>query len=51
MALKQVIEIYELLDDARVSGKDVVNLFKDRGFTGVISDRVQGEKGKTIQLE
>ena len=47
MALKQVIEIYELLDDARVSGKDVVNLFKDRGFTGVISDRVQGEKGKT----
>lgn len=47
MALKQVIEIYELLDDSRVGGRDVVNLFKNRGIPEVVSDPVKGEKGST----
>ncbi|HXZ43443.1 MAG TPA: DUF1177 domain-containing protein [archaeon] len=47
MALKQVLEIAELLDSARVTGGDVVSLLKRRGVTEVRVRRVAGPKGFT----
>ena len=35
MALKQVIEIYELLDSARADGQRVTSLLKERGIQDV----------------
>jgi hypothetical protein len=47
MALRQVIEVYELLDSARVDGAKVAALFRDRGFTKTQITPVTGEKGRT----
>jgi len=47
MALKQVMEVYELLDDPRVSGDAVAQLFRSRGLTEVTVDCLEGEKGST----
>jgi hypothetical protein len=51
MALKQVIEIFELLDDARVSGEKVASLFRERGLGEVEVRSIQGEKGKTDSIK
>lgn len=47
MALKQVLEIYELLDSAIVTGSAVADLLKDRGATHVEVTTITGEKGST----
>lgn len=46
MALMQVMELYELLDDPNVSGEKVVAFFKEQGIEAV-SETVSGAKGST----
>lgn len=50
MALQQVIEIFELLDSAKVNGKQVVSLLRRRGLQDVRGLTVQGEGGKTDSI-
>ena len=47
MALKQVLEIYELLDSATVNGTIVADFLKARGATQISVNTIQGEKGST----
>lgn len=47
MALKQVIEIAEFLDSARVTGEAVATLLKRRGLEQVRVTPVKGPKGST----
>lgn len=47
MVLKQVIEVKEIIDDGRVSGKDIAALFEKFEFVNVKVTEVSGEKGKT----
>jgi hypothetical protein len=51
MALKQVIEIYELLDSSRVSGDRVASLLKGRGIREIEVVSIRGEKGKTDSVK
>jgi hypothetical protein len=51
MALKQVIEIYELLDSAEVNGEAVASLLKKRGVDEVEVKSIRGEKGKTDSIK
>jgi len=51
MALKQVIEIYELLDSPRANGERVASLLKNRGLHDVEVVPIQGEKGKTDSIK
>ncbi|WP_223292800.1 DUF1177 domain-containing protein [Breznakiella homolactica] len=45
--LKQVLEMYELLDDAGVSGKKVEEFLRGRGLTDIRVETIKGEKGST----
>lgn len=45
--LKQVIEIYELLDSATVTGRRVAELLRSRGLEDVSYETVKGAKGST----
>ncbi len=45
--LKQVIEIYELLDSPTVTGEDVANLLRSRGLTDISVKTIKGEEGQT----
>jgi hypothetical protein len=45
--LKQVMEIYELLDDAHVTGDAAENLLRERGLRQIRVERIKGEKGST----
>jgi len=45
--LKQVLEIYELLDSARVSGAAVAALLRNRGIADVTVTTVEGAAGTT----
>lgn len=47
MALKQVLEIYELLDSANANGTQVADLLKSRGADDVQVERMTGEQGYT----
>ncbi|MBM4460484.1 MAG: DUF1177 domain-containing protein [Chloroflexi bacterium] len=47
MALKQVLEVYELLDSATVEGAQVADLFARHGMAGVYVERVTGPLGHT----
>jgi hypothetical protein len=47
MALKQVLEIYELLDSAKVDGAQVADLLTRRGVADVRVARVSGAQGYT----
>ena len=47
MALKHIMEVYELLDSPRVGGDAVAQLFRDRGLTEVTVQRLEGEKAST----
>jgi len=47
MAMKQVIEMYELLDSAKVSGRAVAELLRSRGIEQVDVTPIKGEKGDT----
>lgn len=45
--LKQVLEIYELLDSAEVSGDDVASLLRSRGLDDISVKTIRGERGQT----
>jgi hypothetical protein len=45
--LKQVIDIYELLDDSRIDGEKTAVFFKGRGLEDIRVERIQGDKGYT----
>lgn len=45
--LKQVIEIYDLLDRATVKGYDVLDLLKKRGLESISTQTIKGERGST----
>jgi len=45
--LKQVLEIYELLDGADASGKMVERLLRERGLTDITVKTIKGERGQT----
>lgn len=47
MALKQVLEVYELLDSAYVNGYEVADLLKGAGLEEVTVTRIKGSKGTT----
>lgn len=47
MALKQVLEVYELMDSPRVDGEQIKNLLLDAGLRDVKSERIEGPKGYT----
>jgi hypothetical protein len=45
--MKQVLEVYELLDSAKVTGKKVAKLLISRGIENVKVKTIKGERGKT----
>lgn len=45
--LKQVIEIYELLDDASINGTKVVKFLESRGVIKIQAKEIKEEKGST----
>ena len=45
--LKQVLEIYDLLDSAKVTGYDAAKLLKSRGLEDVAVKTIKGERGST----
>lgn len=47
MILKQVLEVFDVVDRADASGEMVANLFKERGFNDVEVRKVEGDKGST----
>ncbi len=47
MAFKQVLEAYEFLSSATVSGPAVANLLRERGVAGVSVENVKGDKTST----
>lgn len=47
MAFKQVLEAYEFLSSARVTGRDVAGLLAGRGIEGVVVENVQGAVAST----
>ena len=47
MALKQVLEITDLLDRAAITGEGVASFFRQRGVKNLEVQTVRGEKGKT----
>ncbi|MEM4721451.1 MAG: DUF1177 domain-containing protein [Candidatus Methanomethylicaceae archaeon] len=51
MALKQVIEIYELLDSPKANGERVASLLKKRGLKNIEVVPIEGEKGKTDSIK
>ena len=51
MALKQVMEVYELLDSPRVNGDQVAALLKGRGVGEIEVVPIRGEKGKTDSIK
>jgi hypothetical protein len=47
MALKQVLEVYELMDSPQVDGDEVKRMLLDTGLGRVESQRIKGPKGYT----
>lgn len=47
MAMKQVLEVYDLLDSAKVNGHEVAKLLRSRGIEQVEVTTIKGEKGST----
>jgi hypothetical protein len=47
MSFKQVMDVYELLDSARIDGEQVAAWFKSHGQDNVEITRMQGERGYT----
>lgn len=45
--LKQVIEVYELLDDASVDGRRVSDFLREKGLENIEVREIRGERGKT----
>jgi hypothetical protein len=51
MALKQVMEIYELLDSAKVNGDQVAQLLRGKGIEELEVRPLRGEKGTTDSIK
>lgn len=51
MALKQVIDMIERLDSARVNGEKVVSFLKGRGLTALEMKTIQGDRGTTDSIK
>jgi len=51
LTLKQTIDIFELLDDARIDGEQIKAYFKSRGAKHVNVQPVTGQKGTTDFIE
>lgn len=51
MALRQVIEIYDFLENPKVNGKAVASLLKKRGVDRVEVKRIGGEGGETDSVK
>ena len=51
MALKQVLDIIDLLDRPRVEGSDIAELFSSRGLGGMEVTPVETERGSTCFLK
>lgn len=47
MAWKQVVEVFELLDGAQVTGADVAAFLRERGIREVVITHVEGTEGYT----
>ena len=47
MILKQVLEVFELIDKANANGEEVADLFRSRGCEDVEVNKVEGDKGST----
>lgn len=45
--MKQVIEAYELLDSAYITGEKVAEVLRERGLENIEVHRIEGEKGST----
>ena len=45
--MKQVLEVYELLDGADASGRGVAELLRSRGLVDVAVKAIEGERGQT----
>lgn len=51
MALKQVLDVYEAMDSARVDGETIAALLREGGVENVIVERIQGQRGFTDCLK
>ncbi len=51
--LKQVLEMYELMDDSRASGASAAELLESRGLSRIRVERIEGSRGATdfIQIK
>ena len=47
MVMKQVIEMYELLDSAKVDGNTVASFLRQRGLEQIEVKTIKGDKGST----
>lgn len=45
--LKQVVDMYELLDKPNASGEEVANFLRKKGVKEVVVEKIEGEKGST----
>ncbi len=51
MVLKQVLEVFELMDKPQANGKEIIELLKERGATEVSMETVVGERGTTDSIK
>ena len=47
MLLRQMLDIYDLIDKPQASGNEVADFLRERGATDVVVERVSGERGGT----
>ena len=47
MVLKQILEIFELMDKPQANGKEITDLLKSRGATEVSVNTITGDRGDT----
>jgi hypothetical protein len=45
--LRQVLEVYELLDDANINGRKVAEFLESKGLKNITITRINGKKGST----
>ena len=45
--LKQVVDMYELLDKPNASGEEVANFLRKKGAKEIVVEKIEGEKGST----
>lgn len=51
MVLKQILEIFELMDKPQANGKELTDLLKSRGATEVSVETVTGDRGQTDSIK